>query len=54
MDYTRLIFGIILFSIFVWILFRNIHRSGFVHSLLRIDTIAGIVAGVYLVVTSVG
>ena len=53
MDYTKLLAGLGLLVIFTWILIRNGKRSGFIHTLFRIDTILGIVAGVYLIFTAI-
>ena len=53
MEYVNLVMGISLFVAFTWIFARNRKRSGWLHALLRIDTVAGIVAGLYLVLTSV-
>ena len=53
MDYTRLILGFALLAIFTWLLIRNSKRSGFIHTLFRFDTIVGIVAGLYLIISSV-
>ena len=53
MDYTRLILGIALLAIFTWLLIRNSKRSGFIHTLFRFDTIVGMVAGLYLIISSV-
>jgi hypothetical protein len=52
MEYLKLILGIGFLVSFTWILVRNSKRKGFLHSLIRIDTILGLVAGLYLVVTS--
>jgi type II secretory pathway component PulF len=52
MEYIQLFIGILLIVIFFWLLIRNLHRKGFMNALLRIDTIGGIVARLYLVVTS--
>lgn len=49
----QLISGIALLAIFTWLLIRNGRRKGFIHTLFRIDTIIGILAGLYLVATSV-
>jgi hypothetical protein len=54
MEYIKLILGIILILVFSWLLIRNLKRSGFMNALLRIDTIGGIIAGFYLVITSIG
>lgn len=53
MEYLKLTLGIVLLAAFVLILIKNIGRKGFIHSLLRIDTVAGIVAGACLIATSV-
>jgi hypothetical protein len=53
MEYIKLIFGIGFIVIFTWILIKNRNRSGFIHTLFRIDTLAGMVAGFYLIFTSV-
>jgi hypothetical protein len=53
MEYVNFIMGVGLFVAFTWIFVRNRKRSGWLHALLRIDTITGIVAGLYLVLTSV-
>jgi hypothetical protein len=49
MEYFNLILGAMLVIAFTWILVRNSKRSGFLHSLLRIDMIGGIMGGLYLV-----
>jgi hypothetical protein len=53
MDYMTLILGIGLLSIFTWILIRNRKRTGVIHTLFRIDTMVGVLAGLYLVLSSV-
>jgi hypothetical protein len=52
MGYFELIIGVLLLATFTWILVRNSKRSGFIHALFRIDTIAGVGAGLYLIITS--
>ena len=52
MEYINLVLGIILLIAFAWILVKNSKRAGFLHSLIRFDTIVGIVAGLYLTLTS--
>jgi uncharacterized membrane protein YdcZ (DUF606 family) len=52
MEYINLVFGIILLTAFTWILVKNSKRTGFLHSLFRFDTIVGIIAGLYLTLTS--
>jgi hypothetical protein len=53
MEYIKIVSGLALLGIFSWILLKNMKRSGFIHSLLRIDTVIGIAAGLYLIITSV-
>ena len=53
MDYIKLIFGIGFIIVFIWLLVRNSKRSGFINALFSIDIILGLVAGVYLIFTSV-
>ena len=48
-----LILGIGLLAIFTWILIRNRKRTGVTHTLFRIDTIIGVLAGLYFVFASV-
>lgn len=52
MEYFKFIAGIVLTVVFLWILMRNSKRSGFIHALLRIDTILGVAAGLYLIISS--
>jgi hypothetical protein len=52
MEYFKLILGIVLLVAFTWILVKNSNRTSFIHALLRIDTLLGLVASVYLVFTS--
>lgn len=52
MGYFELIMGFILVTTFGWILLRNSKRSGFIHALFRIDTVAGMLAGIYLIVST--
>lgn len=53
MEYIQLFTGILLLLVFSWLLVKNFKRSGFMNVLLQIDTIGGMVAGVYLVISSV-
>jgi hypothetical protein len=52
METMNLMLGICLLAAFGWIFFRNSKRSSVLHAFLRIETIAGIVAGLYLVISS--
>ena len=52
MEYFKLIFGLALTATFIWLLLKNSKRTNFINALLRVDTILGLVAGVYLVFTS--
>jgi hypothetical protein len=49
----KLILGIGFLAIFTWIFVRNSKRKGVIHTLFRIDTVLGMLAGLYLVVTSI-
>jgi len=53
MEYIKLLLGIGLTIFFAWLLVKNLKRSGIINALLRLDTIGGITAGLYLVVTSI-
>jgi LPXTG-motif cell wall-anchored protein len=52
MEVVYLMLGIALLVVFGWLLARNRKRSGFIHAVFRIDIVLGLVAGLYLVVTS--
>ncbi|MEJ1239650.1 hypothetical protein WBG78_16050 [Chryseolinea sp. T2] len=52
MEYLTLVIGILFTLVFVWLLVRNSKRSGFIHAWLRIETLAGVIAGTYLVISS--
>lgn len=52
MEYLKLCFGIGLTVAFFWILIKNSRRTNFIHSLLRVDTILGVFAGLYLIFSS--
>jgi hypothetical protein len=49
MESYKLISGIGLTALFSLILLRNIKRSTWVHSILRVDTMVGVIAGLYLI-----
>ena len=53
MEFIKLLLGLGLLIIFTWILVRNLKRKNLLHSLLRVDTLLGIVAGLYLVLSSI-
>jgi hypothetical protein len=52
MEYLKLTLGILLSVAFVFLFIRNLGRKGLIHSLFRIDTVVGIVAGGYLIITA--
>jgi hypothetical protein len=52
MEYFKLILGLVLTVTFIWLLIKNSKRTSFVNALFRVDTILGLVAGVYLVFSS--
>jgi general stress protein CsbA len=53
MEYIKLFCGIGLLVVFTWLLLRNSVRKGFIHSLFRLDIAMGMIAGGYLVITSI-
>jgi hypothetical protein len=53
MDILKLIIGLVILAVFAWIFKKNINRKGVIHSLFRIDTVIGLVAGFYLIFTSI-
>ena len=53
MEFVNIFLGIGLIGIFTWLLLRNLKRSGFINAVFRFDTIVGIVAGLYLLVSSI-
>jgi len=53
MNYVKLILGIAILAIFIWIFARNRQRMGLIHTLGRIDTLVGIICGLYLILSSV-
>jgi hypothetical protein len=52
MEYIKLILGLGLTVTFIWLLMKNSKRTSFISALFRLDTILGLIAGVYLVSTS--
>jgi hypothetical protein len=52
MEYFMLIVGLGFTTTFVWLLLKNSKRTSFISTLLRFDTVFGLIAGVYLVFTS--
>lgn len=52
MDYIKLVSGIGLLVVFTWLLFRNKDRKGIIHVLFRLDTVLGLIAGLYLIINS--
>lgn len=53
MPYLNLVLGVIILILSIGLLTRNSKRSGFIDTLVRFDTIAGIVAGFYLTISSI-
>jgi len=49
MEFIKLILGIGLVVVFIWVLMKNSNRTSFINALLRVDTAFGIIAGIYLV-----
>jgi|688.fasta_scaffold1396658_1 hypothetical protein len=52
MEYVNLVAGVGLTATFIWLLLQNSKRISFINALLRVDTVFGLIAGVYLVFTS--
>ncbi len=52
MEYTKLILGLVLTITFIWLLVKNSKRTSFINALLRVDTILGMIAGMYLTFSS--
>lgn len=53
MEYIKLLIGLALLALFSLLFYKHSKRSGFMHALFRIDTVLGLAAGLYLVITSV-
>ena len=53
MDYFKLVAGLLLLIAFGWIVLRNSKRSGFLQAFFAFDILLGLMAGLYLVITSV-
>jgi hypothetical protein len=53
MLYFKLVIGIAILTTSIWLFRRNWKSSGFMHAILRVDTILGVAAGSYLTITSV-
>jgi inner membrane protein involved in colicin E2 resistance len=53
MELIKLIAGLSLLGIFGWLLLRNAEKKGFINSWLRLETVTGILVGLYLIITSV-
>jgi hypothetical protein len=53
MEYLNLALGIVLLAVFGWLFYKNRKRTGLLHAFLRLDIIAGIMAGTYLTFASV-
>ncbi|MDQ2656871.1 MAG: hypothetical protein M3Y60_05580 [Bacteroidota bacterium] len=53
MEIGRLILGAALIVVFGWFLVKNIKRNGVAKALFSLDIILGLLAGLYLVISSV-
>lgn len=53
MDYVKLVAGLLLLLVFGWLLIRNGKRIGFLQVFFSIDILLGLIAGFYLLITSV-
>ncbi|MGC1240341.1 MAG: hypothetical protein WA874_02075 [Chryseosolibacter sp.] len=52
MEIYKLVAGILVLGICTWILARNKDRKGFIHAVFRVDTLIGIIGGIYLILSS--
>jgi hypothetical protein len=52
MEWIQLIIGIGMVALFIWLLGKNAHRRGGINAIFRIDTVIGVIAGIYLIVTA--
>jgi len=53
MPYFNLILGIILTVVFIWLLIKTSKRKGFVNAFVTVDIALGVIAGIYLISSSV-
>jgi hypothetical protein len=53
MEYFKLLLGIGFTIVFTWAFFRNSKKSGFVPSLFSLETMIGLIAGIYIVIISI-
>ena len=54
MELFKLIAGFSLVAIFAWLIYRTRNAKGVLNNIFKFDMIVGIVAGIYLIVSSVG
>lgn len=52
MEYFKLVAGVGLLAVFIWLLNRTSKRKGLLVSVLRVDMVIGIIAALYLIVSS--
>lgn len=52
MEYFKLVAGMGLLAVFIWLLDRTSKRKGLLVSVLRVDMVIGIIAALYLIVSS--
>lgn len=53
MKYLELALGIILTVTYTWLIIRRRNKSGFFDSIFHFDIMIGMIAGLYLIVTSI-
>ena len=53
MEFARLILGAVFIVVFGWFLARKIRRYGVAKALFSLDVLLGLIAGLYLVISSV-
>jgi hypothetical protein len=53
MDYLELTLGIILTVTYIWLIMRRRKKSSLLESVFHFDIIIGMIAGLYLIITSI-
>jgi hypothetical protein len=53
MDYLELTLGIILIVTYIWLIMRRRKKSSLLESVFHFDIIIGMIAGLYLIITSI-
>jgi len=53
MDYLKFFGGLLVFFVFVGLLWRNSKQKGFASAIFSFDIVLGLIAGLYLIISSV-